>query len=309
MLDRVGTLNHSTVLLHEYQRIQSRLVETQTQISTGKVGDTYSDVDNRAGVLSAAKSKAGRTDTLMASAKEVQSKLGTQDVQLQHLAELSDQWREAISNAIATGRAETLMESARGIYKTAASILNSQVDGVYIYGGTRTDVAPVNRTTLEDLAATPLVADVFENTQIQQTQTVEDGVSMETGLLASDLGTDLFQMLHDLATMDSGPNGPFGSTLTAAQKTFLEGQMAQIPIVSRELNTYAAVNGTRYKQVEDIIARHEDTTTELKKFIGDIEDVDLAAAITRLNQDQAAQQAAARIIANLQDNSLLNYLN
>jgi flagellar hook-associated protein 3 FlgL len=115
-------------------------------------------------------------------------------------------------------------------------------------------------------------------------------------------------MLRDIAAMDSGVNGPFGSTLNAAQTTFLEGQMAQVQTVSRELSTYAAVNGTRYNQVEDVIARHEDTSTEIKKFIGDIEDTDLAAAITKLNQDQAAQQAAARIIANLQENSLLNYL-
>jgi flagellar hook-associated protein 3 FlgL len=308
MLDRVGTLNHSRVLLNEYQRIQSRIVETQTQISSGKVGDTYADVDNRAGVLSAAKAKSARTDTLMASAKEVETKLGMQDVQLQHLTDLSDQLREAISNAVATGRGEALMESARGIYKTAASILNSQVDGVYIYGGTRTNVAPVNAETLDELAAAPALSGVFENTQIQQTQTVEEGVTMETGLLASDLGTGLFQMLRDIAAMDSGVNGPFGSTLNAAQTTFLEGQMAQVQTVSRELSTYAAVNGTRYNQVEDVIARHEDTSTEIKKFIGDIEDTDLAAAITKLNQDQAAQQAAARIIANLQENSLLNYL-
>jgi flagellar hook-associated protein 3 FlgL len=308
MLDRVGTLNHSNVLLNEYQRIQSRIVETQTQISSGKVGDTYADVDNRAGVLSAAKSKTARTETLLASAKEVETKLGLQDVQLQNLADLSDQLREAISNAVATGRAETLMESARGIYKSAASILNSEVDGVYIYGGTRTDTPPVNAKTLDELEAAPLLSDVFENTQIPQTQTVEEGVTMETGMLASDLGTGLFQMLRDIAAMNLGPDGPFGSTLNAAQKTFLEGQMAQVQTVSRELNTYAAVNGTRYNQIEDVIARHEDTSTELKKLVGDIEDTDLAAAITKLNQDQAAQQAAARIIANLQENSLLNFL-
>jgi flagellar hook-associated protein 3 FlgL len=309
MLDRVGTLNHSTVLFNEYQRIQTRIVDTQTQISSGKVGDTYADVDNRAGVLAAAKARSARTDTLMASAKEVQSKLGTQDVQLQHLGDLSDQLREAIGNAVATGRGESLMETARGIYKTAASILNSQVDGVYIYGGTRTNVAPVNAATLDDLAAAASVADVFENTDVQQTQTVEEGVTMETGLLAEDLGTGLFQMLRDIAAMDSGVDGPFGSTLNAAQTALLQSQMTQIPSVSRDLATFAAVNGARYNQVEDIVARHDDTSVELKKFIGDIEDVDLAAAITRLNQDQAAQQAAARIIANLQDNSLLNYLN
>jgi flagellar hook-associated protein 3 FlgL len=309
MIDRVGTFNHSMVLLNEFQRIQSRITETQTQISSGKVGDSYADVDNRAGVLAAAKAKTARTETLMASAKEVQSRLGMQDVQLRQLGDLADQLREAIADAMSTGRAEGLMESARGIYKSAAALLNSQVDGVFIYGGTRTDIPPVNAKTLEELEALPVLSDAFANTNIQQTQTVEEGVTMQTGMLASDLGTALFGMLRDIAAMDVGVDGPFGSELNAAQTAFLEGQMAQIPGVTREINAFAAVNGVRYNQIEDVVARHEDTAIELKKFMGDIEDVDLAEAITRLNQDQAAQQAAARMIANLQDNSLLNYLN
>jgi flagellar hook-associated protein 3 FlgL len=308
MMDRIGSFNHSTVLLNEYQRIQSRLTETQAQISSGKVGDSYADVDNRAGVLAAAKSKTARTETLMASAKEVQTKLSMQDVHLQSLGDLADQLREAISTAVSTGRAEGLMESARGIYKSAAGILNSQADGVYFYGGTRTDVPPVNAATLDEMQAAPLLSGVFENTNIRQSHTVEEGVSMETGLLASELGTDLFQMLRDLADMNLSVDGPFGSELNPAQTSFLEGQLTQIQGVTREINTFAAVNGVRFNQVEDVVTRHGDMTAELTKFIGDIEDVDLAEAITRLNQDQAAQQAAARMIASLQDNSLLNYL-
>jgi flagellar hook-associated protein 3 FlgL len=308
MLDRVGTSNHSTVLLGEYQRIQSRIVTAQTQISSGKVGDQYTDIDGRSGVLAAAKAKAVRTDALSTTAKEVQSRLSMQDVQLQHLAELSDSLREAVGNAVATGRAEALKETAESVYKTAASILNTQVDGVYIYGGTRSDVPPVSETTLSGLLALPAVGDVFQNSGLTQTQSVEEGVSLETGQLASDLATDLFQMLRDLAAFDAGVNGPFTSTLTGAQTTFLEGQLQALPAVSRGLNDAAAINGARYAQIEDVVARHEDTGIELKKFIGDLEDVDLAEAITRLNQDQAAQQAAARMISQLQDNSLLRYL-
>jgi flagellar hook-associated protein 3 FlgL len=44
------------------------------------------------------------------------------------------------------------------------------------------------------------------------------------------------------------------------------------------------------------------------KFIGDIEDVNLAEAITRLNQDQVAVEAAGRMIAQLDQLSLLNFL-
>jgi flagellar hook-associated protein 3 FlgL len=249
-----------------------------------------------------------RTEGLSATAKEVQSRLSMQDVQPRHLGELSDNLREAIGNAVATGRGEALKETVESLYRSAVSVLNTRVDGVYIYGGTRSDTPPVSATTLDGLLALPAVADVFQNSALAQSQSVEEGVSMETGHLASDLATDLFQMMRDFAAFDSGVNGPFGSTLTAGQTAFLEGQLQAVPDVSRALNDVAAINGVRYAQIEDIIARHEDTATELTKFIGDLEDVDLAEAITRLNQDQAAQQAAARMIAQLQDSSLLQYL-
>lgn len=308
MLDRVASLNHSTVLLNEYQRIQTRIADTQTQISSGKVGDQYTDVEDKAGVLASAKARSVRIDALSKAAREVESRLSLQDVQLQHLGELSDDFRSTLANAVANGHGEAVMETARSLYASAVSVLNTRVDGVYIYGGSRSDVPPVNAATLDDLLAAPAVANVFDNSFLPQTQTVEDGVTMQTGQLASDLATDLFQMLRDLASFDAGPSGGISNQLTQAQTTFLQGQLTTAPNVSRDLNDAAAINGVHYNQIKDVIARHEDTNVELKKFIGDIEDVDVAEAITRLNQDQAAQQAAARMISQLEQNSLLNFL-
>jgi flagellar hook-associated protein 3 FlgL len=308
MLERVGTLNHSNGLLGHYQRIQSRIADTQAQISSGKIGDVFADTGQKAGVLASAKMRAARAEALAAAAGEVEARLSLQDSQLQQLGSLADDLREALGNALATGHGDGLMETARGVYQAAASILNTKIDGVYIYGGTRSDVAPVNATTLDALLAAPAVADVFENSPLAQVQTVEDGVTLETGQLASDLATDLFQMLRDLAAFDAGGSGPFASQLTAAQTSFLTGQAAQIPDVARAVNAQAAENGVRYGQIKDALERHEETQIQLKKFIGDIEDTDMAEAITRLNQEQAQQQAAARMIAQLQDVTLLNFL-
>jgi flagellar hook-associated protein 3 FlgL len=44
------------------------------------------------------------------------------------------------------------------------------------------------------------------------------------------------------------------------------------------------------------------------KFIGDIEDVDLAEAVARLNRDQVAAEASGRMIAQISETNLLKYL-
>ncbi len=44
------------------------------------------------------------------------------------------------------------------------------------------------------------------------------------------------------------------------------------------------------------------------KFIGDIEDADLATAVSKLNDDQVAIQASGKMIASLNQLSLLNFM-
>jgi flagellar hook-associated protein 3 FlgL len=186
--------------------------------------------------------------------------------------------------------------------------LNTRVDGKYIYGGSRTDQPPVNATDLAALVAAPTIADIYDNTDLKQTQRIDENETLETGLTASDIGTDLMQMFKDIAAFDVGVNGPFTMDLTATQATFLTTQHVALPDIQKDINTIAAINGTRHEQATTALERHESLTAYFTKFIGDIEDVDLAEAIARLNQDQVAAEAAGRMIAQVNQLSLLNFL-
>lgn len=308
MLDRVSTWAFSQSLVSEYSRIQGRTVTTQNQIATGKVGDQFADAKDKAGVLAAAKMKSSDVAAFTSTTKEVLNKLNLQDLHLQQLSDVSARLRSAIGDALAAGRAPALMEDVKNLYNEAVSLLNSRVDGKYIYGGSRTDQPPVNATDLTALVAAPTVADIFENTDLKQTQRIDDNETLETGLTASDIATDLMQTFKDIATFNAGVNGPFGMDTTAAQTTFLTAQHVALPDVQKDINTIAAINGTRHEQATIALDRHESLAAYFTKFIGDIEDVDLAEAIARLNQDQVAAEAAGRMIAQVNQLSLLNFL-
>ncbi len=308
MLDRVSSFSFGQSLVSEYSRIQGRTVDTQAQIATGKVGNQYADAKDKAGVLAAAKMKSSDVEAFTATTKEVLNKLNLQDLHLQQLSDISARLRSAIGEALAAGRAPALMEDVKNLYNEAVSLLNSRVDGKYIYGGSRTDQPPVNATDLAALVAAPTVADIFDNTDLKQTQRIDESETLETGLTASDIATDLMQTFKDIATFDAGVNGPFGMDTTAAQTTFLTAQHVALPDVQEGINTIAAINGTRHEQATIALDRHESMTAYFTKFIGDIEDVDLAEAIARLNQDQVAAEAAGRMIAQVNQLSLLNFL-
>ncbi|MEQ1754635.1 MAG: flagellin [Micropepsaceae bacterium] len=308
MLDRVGTLSFSQGLVNEYGRIQGRSVKWQTQISTGKVGDNLTDVKDKASVLVAAKQKSAGVDSFLSASKEVLNRLDVQDIHMRELVDISSRLRQAVSDAISTGHAPAMMDDVKNLYGQAVAIVNARIDGKYLYGGSRTDVAPVSATDLSSLVAAPSVDSVFNNSDFEQTQRIDENETITVGLTASNVATDLFQMFKDIGAFDAGVNGPFGSDLNAAQTSFLTTQNVALPAVHEGLTTIAALNGSRHSQVTATVDRHESMSAYFTKFIGDIEDVDLSAAIAKLNQDQVAAQASGRMIAQLNQISLLNFL-
>jgi len=308
MLDRVGTLSISPGLITEYGRIQSRTVKLQTQISSGKVGDNLADVKDKASVLVAAKQRVAGVESLLAATKEVSTRLDLQDLHLQKLTDITTRLRNSVGDAISTGRSGASMEEVRGLYAEAVGVLNERMGGNYLYGGTRTDVAPVSATDLAALAAAPSVASVLRNTDQVMTVNIDQSETLTVGVTASDVATDLLQMFKDIADFNQGPSGPLSSMLTPAQTAFLTNANVQIPSIQSGIAEHAALNGTRYEQVQRAIERHEAMSAYFAKFISDIEDVDLAEAVARLNRDQVAAEASGRMIAQLSETNLLKFL-
>jgi flagellar hook-associated protein 3 FlgL len=308
MLDRVGTLSISQGLITEYGRIQTRTVKLQSQISSGKIGDNLADVKDKASVLVAAKQRAAGVESLLAATKEVSTRLDLQDLHLQKLTDITTRLRVSVGDAISTGRAGAFMEEVRGLYAEAVGVLNDRMNGNSLYGGTRTDVAPVSATDLAALAAAPSVASVLRNSDQVMSVTIDQSETVTVGVTASEVATDLLQMFKDIAGFDQGPSGPLSSMLTPAQVTFLTSANVQIPSIQNGIAEFAALNGTRHEQVQRAAERHEAMSAYFAKFISDIEDVDLAEAVARLNRDQVAAEASGRMIAQLSETNLLKFL-
>jgi flagellar hook-associated protein 3 FlgL len=60
--------------------------------------------------------------------------------------------------------------------------------------------------------------------------------------------------------------------------------------------------------VQDSLSRLQATSTVYKGLVSNIEDVDIAQALAKLNQNQVALQASFQVTSKLNQLSLLNYL-
>src|SRR6185437_11366921 len=177
--------------------------------------------------------------------------------------------------AMADDDATTLMSQAQSIFDQAKQILNSKdANGNYLYGGEKDTTEPVNVDSLADLAALPSVSDAFSNGTVKKSVNIGGGQTVQVGMLASDLGTQLFQSLADIANFNSGANGPFSATITNTHSSLLTTQVQ------------AAPNGFVYNHLNDVIDQQKSTSTLYKGFVQNLEDVDMGTAITQLNQNQ-----------------------
>lgn len=306
-VDRIGTLFQSQSLLNELMRAQRNMLETQTQIATGRKVDELKDAGAQASVLLAARAQDVRAQAYAATGTELSSRLEQQDILLSGFADAAAQVRQTIMDAVAANSGAGLMERLDGLFQSAVQALNTKAGSMYLFGGIRTDVPPVNVTTLEQLRTAPTLAGVFENAAVPLSAAVDEGQVLQYGFLANDVGQELFGILRAVAEF-TNLNGPFGPQLTGAQAAFLETQIGPAKTALENVSEVQARNGNNQQVLDDALARHKDIQIVAKRLVSDIEDVDIAEALARLSRDQLATQAATKVIADLSRISLLDYL-
>jgi flagellar hook-associated protein 3 FlgL len=307
-VERIGSSASAQFMLAQIQKAQAAVDTSTRQVATGKVSDSYSGYADKTAAMEVARSAAAHSDANIATAQQASARLDLQDAQLSQLASLMENVRQTITKAAADQDATSFMTQMQGYFDQAVEILNSKDANGYIFAGDRNQTAPVTVTSLSDLAALPSVAQAFANGTVKSSVRIGDTQTVQVGLLASDLGTQLFSLFQQVSQFDSGGNGPFDTKTSPAQQSFLESKIQDAATVVTQLNSQSAANGIRYQMVQDTLTRLQATSVVYKNFVSNIEDVDVAAALTKLNQTQIALQGTFQVAATMNQISLLNYL-
>jgi flagellar hook-associated protein 3 FlgL len=238
----------------------------------------------------------------------VSARLTTQDLAMNQIGDGIAGLREAVGNVLATDSAGSLMLEMEGHFQSIRGGLTTRHHGGYLFSGASTATSPVTAASLAELAAAPDVASVFVNDTLKTASRVAEGTTLETGFLASELGSEVFEILRDIQTYHAGVNGPLTGKVTEAQKTFLTAQLARLEQAATGVIDKTARTGSLANQVESITRGHEAQLASLDELVSKRTDADMAVAITDLQLSQIAIQASAQVISQLRQVSLLNYL-
>lgn len=306
-IDRVATNSQSQYLLSQIMQAENKLNTTQAQVTSGNVSSQYSGYGDKTAVLEATRSAANRTTGYQTATTNALTQVNEQDSQLSTLSDLANSLRTAITTALANNDGSTLMTTAQGIFDQASQILNTKdANGNYLYGGDNNTVPPLNISDMSDLASPATATGAFQNGSLASSVMVADGQSVQTGVLASDMGTQLMATLKSLVDLNN--SGALGTDLSTSQQSALSTAVGTATNAATTINNVAAQNGNSYSQLQDASANQKTMSSLYSTFVSNIQEVDMPTAITQLNQDQVALQAAVQVTAQLSQISLLNYL-
>jgi len=308
MVDRVSTAGNYSAILANLMAAESRQVDAENRVSSQKNGNSLKDFANQAETLTAMKTVDRRITSYQDSNGEIAAKLATQDTALSATADAATAVRQAITDALANNSADALMQQVQGQFQTAVSNLNAQYNGKYLFAGGQVDTKPVSATQLSDLTSGPPISSFFQNDNFKVQAKLDDSTTVTTGQLASNLGTSMMTGFQALQAFDTGGSGPLSGSLTTAQRTFLENQLASWQTIGTNLTTATAQNGIVQNQVDQVGTRLVDQQNTLTGMIGNITDADMAKAATDLSNAKLSVDATAQVLQVMQGSSLLTLL-
>lgn len=305
-MTRISDLGFQQILLNSFQRAQGSAQLRQIQLSTGKVSDRYSGVGVATGQLLSAEGVIERVSAYEKAAGVAASRLQTQEAALTTIADSVARLRERFVVAMSTGSAELIAPELASEAQRIIAALNTESGGVYVFGGVNGTVPPTTAQSIADIAAAPNTDALFVDAA-RQRLAVEEGTTVDGGATAREIASGLYRTLQEIANAPQAL-GAFSGQLTNAQSAFLTQEIADLDQISARLYEELGLNGLAQGQTEDARVRNVQRRDLAEIVASEIEDVDLAEVVARLNQDRIAIEAAAQALKQASELSLLNFL-
>ena len=293
----------------QMSQLQNDLAKSQAQISAQKQVLNPSDAPDQAAAITRLKSVIGRNDNYSKALDTIQARLDTESTTLSSASDVLIRIKELAIQANNgtqgnTSRAAIATEM-KGLRDQLLSLANStDTTGNYIFSGSK--------------VKTPAFAEnsgvvTYQGDQTHMKVAVGDQrtiainrpgstafvrvVRTEGGVSS---GTGFFQAIDDLIT---GVKATDGSGSVAMQRGLTEMDALHQGVVLAQ-----AQSGTDMKVVEQQRAVLDDTKLSLKTTLSNVEDLDMATAITQMQKQILSLEAAQSSFAKVSQLTLFNYI-
>ncbi|MEM7169530.1 MAG: flagellin [Pseudomonadota bacterium] len=288
-------------------RTQTEIAETQIQIASGKKAQTYSEIATDVTQLVSLERSLTRSDQYTDNIDTALSRLNLMESSVGTLVERSTEVLGIIAQGLSGTNLDDLplQQFANTFLAEAAGELNKQNSGFYIFGGSRTNIAPVD---LSDTDYTPQAGlpgtftadtDYYQGDDFIYSVRADDRLETSYGVTADHPTFEA--LLRGLSYMEyAGAN---------SDKVVLEEAYDLLKSAIDGLSDLRGEIGSSAGVLEQQKTSHEDFQTFAENLVSNIEDVDIAQATTELSFNELQLQGSYAALARIRSLNLLQYLN
>ncbi len=341
MTGSISTYGQFLRTLSSVQRVQGQQQEIQTQTGTGKKGNTIGDYGAQGQRLLNLRGAKDQLETYKLNIADIGEKGAVMDTAMGQMGDLLDKLEKEylkVEGNLSTDTTFLNDMGKRGL-EQLTQLLNSKVGGRYVFAASDVDTPPVQNlggltSKFESLIDTGSDADSIiaamksaftDSAQAYQAPdgTTNDAVfssslqfagsplkvrvdvnrDIQYGVRADDKAfTDMLRTFAMAATIKYTPDNQdqYDALVTEGHQAIKDSRPALLSEIGQL--------GVTRKQVDDLSVQHEHVIDVLDKAAGNIDDVDYAALATKMSSSTTALEATYKILASMQQMSLVNYI-
>lgn len=290
--------------------VQNKMADTQAQLSQGKQLIKPSDAPDQAAVIQRMKSVMTRQESFHTSLSTLNSRLQNEDTTLKSATNLLVRAKEiavqSANDTLAPVNRKALASEMQGVRDQLLSLANAKDDnGNFLFSGSRSDKPAFG-------SPGPGQTPVYQGDQTRMTVMVGDQRTIPINRTGTDAfvsisrlnevsgkqeGVGFFKVMDDLVAGINFSNGAAMQRGVVEMTSLLNG-----------LTLAHADIGTDMNVVEQQTGVIEDNILNLKSNLSNVEDLDYATAITKMNQQMLSLQAAQSSFSKMAELTLFNYL-
>ncbi|MDB2414683.1 flagellin [Rickettsiales bacterium] len=294
----------SQVLIGISSKKREELEDVSIQVATGNKYPTYERMAAGGEVekyISLRSTNDGLTDYIRSN-ELISSRVKTMRQSIDDLSEIASEYAQLVANRRndAVGTNLPVLETGRALLDRIANNLNIKFDGRYLFAGSKTNTAPVSNIQTSNIGNDNLAnTRYYAGDSVKATVRSSDTQEVEYGILANE---SAFQKL--IGAIHLGMDGH-----TNEDDTKLSQSMDMINEAIVELTSVRTSASSTITNIDNTIINLENTQQLISENLGEVGNVDIVEASTRLSELDAIVQASFLAYNRLSRLQLSNFLN
>jgi flagellar hook-associated protein 3 FlgL len=299
---RVATFAINDQMIASALRTQSTMANQQIQEASGLISSDFGGLGSSAQQVLNLQVSVTRAQSYIDAATQTNSKIQVMYSAVNSVSDLVTQFRTLLTSASSASStdAASVTETAKNMLEQMASLLNTQYNGGYLFGGSATKTAPVDISSATYAAASsPSTADTdyYQGDSQLGAVRVSDNQTVSYGVTADN--TAFEQIMRAMNLVAS--NSPLSTDTLNEALDLAVDSIDKLGVVQTRISNASA-------SIERASAYQTEYQSYAQTLGSDLTSVDVAAVTAKLSTYQAQLTASYAAIAKVQSLNLASYL-